>query len=68
MKNYHFKTISKQVLGDLHTPVSIYLKVRDIYPEYIYVSGRDGKRRKYKMNHHHCQHPHNLPTPIGDLF
>ena len=31
--NYSFKTISKKVMGDLHTPVSIYLKVRDIYPE-----------------------------------
>ena len=29
---YQFHTISKQVLGDLQTPVSIYLKVRDIYP------------------------------------
>ena len=41
MKNYHFKTISKQVLGDLHTPVSIYLKVRDIYPESALLESSD---------------------------
>ncbi len=41
MKNYHFKTISKQVPGDLHTPVSIYLKVRDIYPESALLESSD---------------------------
>ena len=25
--NYSFKTISKKVMGDLHTPESIYLKL-----------------------------------------
>lgn len=39
--NYPFKTISKQVLGDLHTPVSIYLKVRDIYPESALLESSD---------------------------
>ena len=28
MKQYHYQTISRKVLGDLHTPVSTYLKVR----------------------------------------
>jgi anthranilate synthase component 1 len=39
--NYRFKTISKKVLGDLHTPVSIYLKVRDIYPESALLESSD---------------------------
>ena len=39
--SYHFKTISKRVLGDLHTPVSIYLKVRDIYPESALLESSD---------------------------
>jgi len=39
--NYTFKTISKKVLGDLHTPVSIYLKVRDIYPESALLESSD---------------------------
>ena len=30
MKQYSYKTISKKVLGDLHTPVSRYLKEADI--------------------------------------
>ncbi len=38
---YFFKTISKKLLGDLHTPVSIYLKVRDIYPESALLESSD---------------------------
>ncbi|MCD8193960.1 MAG: anthranilate synthase component I family protein, partial [Tannerellaceae bacterium] len=41
MKPYKFKTISKKILGDLHTPVSIYLKVRDIYPESALLESSD---------------------------
>ncbi|MDR1937736.1 MAG: anthranilate synthase component I family protein, partial [Tannerellaceae bacterium] len=41
MKKYEFKTISKKILGDLHTPVSIYLKVRDIYPESALLESSD---------------------------
>jgi anthranilate synthase component 1 len=40
-KQYAFKTVSKKVLGDLHTPVSIYLKVRDIYPESVLLESSD---------------------------
>ena len=39
--NYSIKTISKKVMGDLHTPVSIYLKVRDIYPESTLIESSD---------------------------
>lgn len=38
---YHFKTNCKQVLGDLHTPVSIYLKVRDLYPQSVLMESSD---------------------------
>ncbi len=31
MKNYKYSTVSKDLLGDLHTPVSVYLKLRDMY-------------------------------------
>ncbi len=40
-KKYNFKASSKQVLGDLHTPVSIYLKVRDVYPESVLLESSD---------------------------
>jgi len=40
-KKYHYKAASKQLLGDLHTPVSIYLKVRDVYPESVLLESSD---------------------------
>ena len=30
---YDYQTVSRTMLGDLHTPVSTYLKVRDIFPQ-----------------------------------
>ena len=41
MKTFRYKTACKQVLGDLHTPVSIYLKVRDIYPQSALLESSD---------------------------
>ncbi len=41
MKQYNYTTHSKQVMGDLHTPVSIYLKVRDLYPESALLESSD---------------------------
>ncbi|MDR3137897.1 MAG: anthranilate synthase component I family protein [Tannerellaceae bacterium] len=38
---YFFRTVSKQIMGDLHTPVSIYLKVRDIYPKSALLESSD---------------------------
>lgn len=39
--NYPFKTISKKLLADLQTPVGIYLKVRDVYPESALLESSD---------------------------
>ncbi len=41
MKTFSYQTRCRQVLGDLHTPVSIYLKVRDIYPESALLESSD---------------------------
>ncbi|WP_321331156.1 anthranilate synthase component I family protein [uncultured Bacteroides sp.] len=41
MKQFLYQTNSKQVLGDLHTPVSIYLKVRDMYPQSALMESSD---------------------------
>lgn len=38
---YTFTTAGKRLLSDLHTPVSIYLKVRDIYPESVLLESSD---------------------------
>ena len=46
MKTFNYTTHSKQVLGDMHTPVSIYLKVRDMYPQF-----RLSRRRKFTVIH-----------------
>lgn len=41
MKQFTYQTNSKQVVGDLHTPVSIYLKVRDMYPQSALMESSD---------------------------
>ena len=33
MKKYRYTVAGRVMLGDLHTPVSTYLKVRDIFPQ-----------------------------------
>lgn len=38
---YKFKTNSKRVMGDLHTPVSLYLKIRDAYPQSALLESSD---------------------------
>ncbi|MDR0538622.1 MAG: anthranilate synthase component I family protein [Tannerellaceae bacterium] len=38
---YTFRTTEKKALSDLHTPVSIYLKVRDIYPQSVLLESSD---------------------------
>jgi anthranilate synthase component 1 len=38
---YKFKTISKRLLGDLHTPVSLYLKLRDVYTKSALLESSD---------------------------
>lgn len=37
----NYRTNSKCLLGDLHTPVSIYLKVRDMYPQSVLMESSD---------------------------
>ncbi|MGI6218793.1 MAG: anthranilate synthase component I family protein [Bacteroidaceae bacterium] len=41
MKTFQFQAVSRQVLGDLHTLVSLYLKVRDLYPESVLLESSD---------------------------
>lgn len=54
MYNYH--TASKKVLGDLNTPVSVYLRVRDAYPQSALMECsdyHDGKNSRSFI----CLHP-----------
>ena len=41
MKQYPYATVSRTVLGDLHTPVSTYLKVRDLFPQSALMESSD---------------------------
>lgn len=41
MKRYTYKIKSRQILGDLLTPVSTYLKVRDLYPQSALMESSD---------------------------
>lgn len=41
MKQYHYQTVSRTVLGDLHTPVSTYLKVRDLFAQSALMESSD---------------------------
>ena len=41
MKTYQYKTVYKTLLGDLHTPVGTYLKVRDLFPQSALMESSD---------------------------
>ena len=41
MKTYHYHTHYRILPGDLHTPVSTYLKVRDVFPQSALMESSD---------------------------
>lgn len=41
MNTYNYQTCSRTLLGDLHTPVSTYLKVRDLFPQSALMESSD---------------------------
>lgn len=41
MKSFNYKTNFSTILGDLHTPVSTYLKVRDLFPQSALMESSD---------------------------
>lgn len=41
MKQYNYCTHYRTLLGDLHTPVSVYLKVRDLFPQSALMESSD---------------------------
>ncbi|MCC8117848.1 MAG: anthranilate synthase component I family protein [Bacteroidales bacterium] len=41
MKKYNYQIHHKKMLGDLHTPVSAYLKLRDIFPQSALMESSD---------------------------
>lgn len=41
MQQFHYTTATKEILGDIYTPVSTYLKVRDLYPQSALMESSD---------------------------
>ena len=41
MITYKYKTTSKSILADLYTPVGIYMRLRDLYPQSALMESSD---------------------------
>ena len=41
MNSYHYTTHSKTILGDLYTPVGVYMRLRDLYPQSALMESSD---------------------------
>src|SRR3546814_64640 len=51
---YRFKTVYKQLLADTTTPVSIYLRLRDIFPNSLLLESSDYHSRENNMSYVCC--------------
>lgn len=40
-KTYNYRTTARRIPGDMYTPVSVYLKVRDLYPQSVLMESSD---------------------------
>ncbi|WP_353127707.1 anthranilate synthase component I family protein [Parapedobacter pyrenivorans] len=52
---YRFKTIYKQLLADTTTPVSTYLRLRDVFPNSLLLESSDYHSRENNMSYICCQ-------------
>ncbi|MFI3267195.1 MAG: anthranilate synthase component I family protein [Rikenellaceae bacterium] len=41
MKQFKYTTNTRKIIGDMHTPVSVYLKTRDLYPQSALMESSD---------------------------
>ncbi|MCC8410694.1 anthranilate synthase component I family protein [Mucilaginibacter sp. UR6-1] len=60
MKNFKIVTTHKKLLADTTTPVSIYLRLRDVYPNSLLLESSDYHSRENSMSYVCCE-------PIGGL-
>lgn len=60
MKNFRIITTYKKLLADTTTPVSIYLRLRDVYPNSLLLESSDYHSRENSMSYVCCE-------PIGGL-
>src|ERR1700742_308417 len=61
MKRYKITTIQKKLLADTTTPVSIYLRLRDVYPNSLLLESSDYHSRENSTSYICCE-------PIGGLL
>ncbi|MCP4521422.1 MAG: anthranilate synthase component I family protein [Cytophagales bacterium] len=54
MKKFEFKTSYKKILGDTYTPVGIYLKLRDKFPNSILLESSDYHGDEHSMSYICC--------------
>ena len=41
METFNYRTVSRNLLADLHTPVGVYMKLRDICPQSALMESSD---------------------------
>ena len=41
MAQYNYKTVTRKILADLYTPVGVYMRLRDIYPQSALMESSD---------------------------
>ena len=41
MENFNYTTVSRTILADLYTPVGVYMRLRDLYPQSALMESSD---------------------------
>src|ERR1700758_3394389 len=55
MKKYKITTTTKKLLADTTTPVSIYLRLRDVFPNSLLLESSDYHSRENSMSYVCCE-------------
>ena len=67
MKKYKITTTSKKLLADTTTPVSIYLRLRDVFPNSLLLESSDYHSRENSLSYVCCEPIAGLVLNDGQL-
>src|SRR5947209_15801783 len=67
MKQYNITTTTKKLLADTTTPVSIYLRLRDVFPNSLLLESSDYHSRENSMSYVCCEPISGLVLDNGEL-
>ncbi len=67
MKTYQISTTSKKLLADTTTPVSIYLRLRDVFPNSLLLESSDYHSRENSLSYVCCEPISGLVLNNGEL-